>query len=81
MEALDLLHGARVDHGVRAIEDEALMQRLVDEAVPLTVCPLSNVKLRLFDTLADYVLGRMLAGGAASVASSRSPEGSLLPTG
>ncbi|MCB9684649.1 MAG: adenosine deaminase [Alphaproteobacteria bacterium] len=72
-EALDLLHVARVDHGVRAIEDEALMQRLVDDGVPLTVCPLSNVKLRVFDTLADHVLGRMLARGVRVTVNSDDP--------
>ena len=46
-EALDVLHVLRIDHGVRCMEDEALVERLVAEQVPLTVCPLSNVKLRV----------------------------------
>ena len=44
--ALDVLHVERVDHGIRAMEDPALVKRLGDERVPLTVCPLSNVRLR-----------------------------------
>ena len=47
-EALDLLHVARIDHGVRSEEDPALVERLAREQIPLTVCPLSNVKLRVF---------------------------------
>ncbi len=49
-EALDLLKIQRIDHGVRAIEDERLMQRIIDEQIPLTVCPLSNTKLCVFDS-------------------------------
>ncbi len=59
-EALDLLAVKRIDHGVRCVEDEALVSRLVDERMPLTVCPLSNVKLRVFDTLADHNIKHML---------------------
>ncbi|WP_434615736.1 adenosine deaminase [Arthrobacter sp. A5] len=62
-EALDLLGVARIDHGIRALEDEVLVQRLVAEQIPLTVCPLSNVRLRSVDTLADHPLPRMLARG------------------
>lgn len=59
-EALDLLRVSRVDHGVRSLEDPKLVARLRDERIPLTVCPLSNVKLRVFDTLHEHTLGRML---------------------
>ena len=59
-EALDLLKVSRVDHGVRSLEDSKLVARLRDERIPLTVCPLSNVKLRVFDTLHEHTLGRML---------------------
>ena len=52
--ALDVLHVERVDHGIRSMEDPALVKRLRDERVPLTVCPLSNVCLRVVDTLADH---------------------------
>ena len=62
-EALDLLHVRRVDHGVRCLEDEELVARLVAEQVPLTVCPLSNVKLRVFDELGDHPIRRMLQRG------------------
>jgi adenosine deaminase len=58
--ALDVLHVERVDHGVRAMEDPALVRRLRDQRVPLTVCPLSNVRLRAFDTLAEHPLPAML---------------------
>ena len=52
-EALDLLGVERVDHGIRAVEDPALLRRLAAERVPLTVCPLSNVKLRVCESLAQ----------------------------
>ena len=60
-EALDLLKVSRVDHGVRCLEDAQLVARLRRERIPLTVCPLSNVKLRVVDTLRDHPLPRMLA--------------------
>ena len=59
-EALDLLEVCRIDHGVRCLEDVDLVDRLVAEQIPLTVCPLSNVKLRVVPTLADHPLARML---------------------
>jgi adenosine deaminase len=62
-QALDLLRVDRIDHGIRCMEDEDLVQRLVDEQVPLTVCPLSNVRLRAVDTLAEHPLPRMLERG------------------
>jgi adenosine deaminase len=65
VEALDLLGAERIDHGVRCLEDPALVQRLVDERVPLTVCPLSNVRLRVVPSLADHPLRRMLDAGLA----------------
>lgn len=63
VEALDLLQVERVDHGVRCIEDVSLVARLVREKTPLTVCPLSNEKLRVFRTLADHNLKKLLAAG------------------
>jgi adenosine deaminase len=72
-EALDLLHVRRIDHGVRCLEDEALVQRLVEEQLPLTVCPLSNVKLRVFDTLADHDLATMLRRGLLVTLNSDDP--------
>ncbi|MFC5063408.1 adenosine deaminase [Actinomycetospora atypica] len=64
-DALDVLGVERVDHGIRCLDDHALVRRLVDEAVPLTVCPLSNVRLRTVDTLADHPLPGMLDAGLA----------------
>jgi adenosine deaminase len=66
--ALDALGAERIDHGVRCLEDPALVARLARERIPLTVCPLSNVKLRVFERMSDHVLRRLLdAGVAASV--------------
>jgi len=63
-EALDLLKVERIDHGNRALEDPALVQRLRDERIPLTVCPLSNVALRTASSdLAQHPLPAMLAEG------------------
>ncbi|UYP20105.1 adenosine deaminase [Rhodococcus sp. Z13] len=64
-QALDLLGAERIDHGIRSLEDPELVARLVDERIPLTVCPLSNVRLRVVDTLADHPLRRMLDAGLA----------------
>ncbi|MET0332970.1 MAG: adenosine deaminase [Rhizobacter sp.] len=58
--ALDTLHVERIDHGVRCLEDPALVQRLAAEKVPLTVCPLSNVKLCVFQTLHEHNLATLL---------------------
>lgn len=63
LEALDVLKVVRIDHGIRAMEDEGLVQRLVAEQVPMTVCPLSNVRLRAVSKLAEHPLPRMLARG------------------
>ncbi|WP_265521613.1 adenosine deaminase [Oerskovia flava] len=62
-EALDLLGAERIDHGIRSLEDPALVDRLVTERTPLTVCPLSNVRLRAVDTLGDHPLPEMLRRG------------------
>nr|VFK28741.1 MAG: adenosine deaminase [Candidatus Kentron sp. MB]VFK74073.1 MAG: adenosine deaminase [Candidatus Kentron sp. MB] len=62
-QALDLLHVSRIDHGVRCTEDVTLMKRLAKEQIPLTVCPLSNVKLRVFDTMARHNLKTLLDHG------------------
>jgi len=71
--ALDVLHVERIDHGVRCVEDPSLVQRLARERVPLTVCPLSNVKLRVFDTLADHNLATLLDAGLAVTVNSDDP--------
>jgi adenosine deaminase len=72
-EALDLLHVARIDHGVRAEEDPALCARLARERIPLTVCPLSNVSLAVFKRLADHNLGRLLDAGLCITLNSDDP--------
>ena len=72
-QALDVLGVARIDHGVRCVEDDLLVERLVAEQVPLTVCPLSNVKLRVFDTIADHNLATMLRRGLLVTVSSDDP--------
>lgn len=61
--ALDVLGVERIDHGVRSIEDADLTERLRNERVPLTVCPLSNVSLRVVDKLSDHPLPRMMEEG------------------
>jgi adenosine deaminase len=72
-QALDLLEVERIDHGVRCLEDEALIARLVDEQIPLTVCPLSNVRLKVVDTLAEHPLRRMLEVGLLVTVNSDDP--------
>ena len=71
--ALDVLRVERIDHGVRCVEDPALVARLAAERVPLTVCPLSNVKLRVFDTLAQHNLVRLLELGLCVTVNSDDP--------
>ena len=73
IEALDLLQVERIDHGVRAFESPALMARLAGEQMPLTVCPLSNVKLCVFPTLADHNLKAMLDAGIKVTINSDDP--------
>ncbi len=72
-EALDLLKVKRIDHGVRSLEDPKLVARLRDEQIPLTVCPFSNVKLRVVDTLADHPLAKMLELGLRATVNSDDP--------
>ncbi|MYW49813.1 adenosine deaminase [Streptomyces sp. SID161] len=72
-EALDVLGVERVDHGLRCLEDPALVERLVRDRVPLTLCPLSNVRLRAVDTLADHPLPAMLDAGLLCTVNSDDP--------
>jgi adenosine deaminase len=72
-QALDLLGAERIDHGVRAVEDPALVQRLARERVPLTVCPLSNLRLRVIEQLVDHPLPRLLDAGVAVTINSDDP--------
>ena len=72
-EALDLLKVERIDHGVRCLEDPVLVDRLVAEQIPLTVCPLSNVKLRVFDTLGQHNLKQLIQAGICATINSDDP--------
>jgi adenosine deaminase len=71
--ALDVLKVERIDHGVRCLEDPKLVQRLAAEQVPLTVCPLSNVKLCVFGTLEQHNLATLLASGLCVTINSDDP--------
>jgi adenosine deaminase len=72
-EALDLLKVERVDHGVRSLEDPALVERLRAERIPLTVCPLSNVRLGVVSALGDHSLPAMLEAGLVVTLNSDDP--------
>ena len=72
-EALDLLKVKRIDHGVRAEEDPKLIERLARERMPLTVCPLSNVKLKVFDQVNDHNIRRLLERGLCVTVNSDDP--------
>jgi adenine deaminase len=71
--ALDKLHVERIDHGVRCLEDSQLVARLARERMPLTVCPLSNVKLRVFDELDKHNIPALLASGLRVTVNSDDP--------
>ena len=73
LEALDVLGVDRIDHGNRALEDQALVARLRQDPVPLTVCPLSNLKLAVVDDLATHSLKRMLDLGLLVTVNSDDP--------
>jgi adenosine deaminase len=72
-QALDLLKVNRIDHGVRAAEDPALLDRLADEQVPLTVCPLSNIKLCVFPDMAQHNILELLERGLNVTVNSDDP--------
>ncbi len=71
--ALDTLKVERIDHGVRSIDDPALMTRLAESKMPLTVCPLSNVKLCVYKTMADHQLPVLLKAGIVATINSDDP--------
>jgi len=71
--ALDVLHVERIDHGVRCLEDATLVRRLARQRTPLTVCPLSNVKLCVYREMADHPLGELLAAGLCATVNSDDP--------
>ncbi|WP_367352624.1 adenosine deaminase [Achromobacter animicus] len=72
-EALDLLKVLRIDHGVRAAEDPKLIARLIDEQIPLTVCPLSNTRLRVFDHMREHNILSLLDAGVKVTVNSDDP--------
>jgi adenosine deaminase len=72
-EALNLLKVSRIDHGVRSIEDEKLMEHIIEKQIPLTVCPLSNLKLCVVDDLKDHNLKKMLDRGVCVTINSDDP--------
>ncbi len=72
-EALDILKVVRIDHGVKCQQDETLMQRLIDTQIPLTICPLSNIKLRIFDKMRDHNFKYLLERGLCVTINSDDP--------
>ncbi len=72
-EAIDVLNVERVDHGVQSTQDPEVVARLRDRRIALTVCPLSNIALRVFDRLADHVLPEMLDAGLLACVNSDDP--------
>ncbi len=72
-QALDVLGAERIDHGVRCLEDRALVHRLGTDRIPLTVCPFSNVKLRVVDRLEEHPLATMLEHGLCATVNSDDP--------
>jgi adenosine deaminase len=72
-QALDVLGASRIDHGVRCMEDPILVERLRDERIPLTVCPLSNVKLRVFNSIENHNLPKLLDAGLCVTINSDDP--------
>jgi adenosine deaminase len=72
-EAIDVLGVERIDHGNRALEDEALVRRIAADGLALTVCPLSNLSLGVVDDLADHPLKRMLDAGLKATINSDDP--------
>lgn len=72
-QAINLLKVKRVDHGVQSIKDPKLMKYLKDNKIPITVCPLSNIKLRVFDTMKDHNLKQLLEQGIVVTINSDDP--------
>jgi adenine deaminase len=71
--ALDVLKVERIDHGVRCVDDPALVQRLAQQRMPLTVCPLSNVKLCVYKTMSEHQLPALLEAGLCATINSDDP--------
>jgi adenosine deaminase len=72
-EAIELLGVARIDHGVRCVEDPALVEILRERRIPLTVCPLSNVRLCVYERMEDHALARLLDLGLFATVNSDDP--------
>jgi adenosine deaminase len=72
-QALDVLGVERVDHGIRSVEDPALLRRLAADRIPLTVCPLSNVRLRCVEAIASHPIPRLLEAGVHVTVNSDDP--------
>ena len=72
-EALDELKVARIDHGVRSLEDDALVERLAETGIPLTVCPLSNVRLKVVEDIVRHPLRTMMERGLLVTVNSDDP--------
>ncbi len=72
-QALDVLRVERIDHGVACVEDEALRRRLIDERIPLTMCPLSNIKLCVFEQMAQHPILDLLDQGLCVTVNSDDP--------
>jgi adenosine deaminase len=72
-EAINILKVKRIDHGVRSMEDPKLVQHLVESETPLTVCPLSNIKLRVFNHMQDHNIKSMLEAGLKATINSDDP--------
>lgn len=73
-EAIGLLGVSRIDHGVRCIEDPKLLEYLIEKQIPLTVCPLSNIKLRVFDSMEEHNLKQLLDMGLCVTINSDDPS-------
>ena len=72
-EALNLLKAKRIDHGVQCFTDKKLVQKLIKDKIPLTVCPLSNIKLCVFKDLKEHNLKKMLNNGLMVMVNSDDP--------
>ncbi len=72
-DSLNLLHAERIDHGVRSIDDPELLKELAKRQTPLTVCPLSNLKLKVVDDLKDHPLNKLLDAGIMATVNSDDP--------
>lgn len=73
IDSLNLLHVDRIDHGVHAADDPMLMQRLAEEKIALTVCPLSNTRLRVFSDMSEHNILQMLEAGVKVTVNSDDP--------